>query len=173
MIHRIANRQGVTSATTELGRQAHQLQRTQEQISTGLRLHRPSDDPAAVRRAIVQKDQLSRLENNVKSVKHVKARLSQAHVQLREAQQLFVRARSVALSVSQATEDAEYEILAKELDGIFNQLISVANSTDESVYSSVQGFAESGLPETFIMDGKKGKTPEKVRPYRLDYRPLI
>ena len=23
------------------------------------------------------------------------------------------------------------------------------------------------------MDGKKGSAPEKVRPYRLDYRPLI
>jgi arylsulfatase len=41
------------------------------------------------------------------------------------------------------------------------------------VYSSVQGFAESGLGETYVMDGMKGATPKKVRPYRLDYRPLI
>jgi arylsulfatase len=37
----------------------------------------------------------------------------------------------------------------------------------------VQGFADSGVPETFVMDGKKGSAPQKVRPYRLDYRPLI
>lgn len=55
----------------------------------------------------------------------------------------------------------------------FDEWYGVPNSTDESVYSSAPGFAESGLPETFVMDGKKGKAPEKVRPYRLDYRPLI
>ncbi len=39
--------------------------------------------------------------------------------------------------------------------------------------SSLPGFADSGVPETFVMDGKRGELPKKVRPYRLDYRPLI
>jgi len=55
----------------------------------------------------------------------------------------------------------------------FDEWYGVPNSTDESAYSSAPGFADSGLPETYVMDGVKGKTPEKVRPYRLDYRPLI
>jgi arylsulfatase len=55
----------------------------------------------------------------------------------------------------------------------FNEWYGVPNSTDESVYSSVPGFAESGVAETFVMDGRKGEVPEKVRPYRLDYRPFI
>jgi arylsulfatase A-like enzyme len=55
----------------------------------------------------------------------------------------------------------------------FDEWYGIPNSTDESVYSSVQGFAESGVAETFVMQGEKGSTPEKVRPYRLDYRPLI
>ncbi len=55
----------------------------------------------------------------------------------------------------------------------FDEWYGVPNSTDESVYSSMLGFAESGLPETYVMDGKKGQVPEKVRPYRLEYRPLI
>jgi arylsulfatase len=55
----------------------------------------------------------------------------------------------------------------------FDEWYGVPNSTDESVYSSAPGFAESGLPETFVMESTKGKTPTKVRPYRLDYRPLI
>ncbi len=55
----------------------------------------------------------------------------------------------------------------------FDEWYGVPNSTDEAVYSSLQGFAESGVPETYVMEGRKGKTPETVRPYRLDYRPLI
>jgi len=55
----------------------------------------------------------------------------------------------------------------------FDEWYGIPNSTDESVYSSLQDFAESGVAETWIMEGKKGSVPEKVRPYRLDYRPLI
>ena len=55
----------------------------------------------------------------------------------------------------------------------FDEWYGIPNSTDESVYSAVQGFNESGVPETFVMDGKKGTAPQTVRPYRLDYRPLI
>ena len=32
---------------------------------------------------------------------------------------------------------------------------------------------ESGLPQTFVLDSKKGQSPQKARPYNLDYRPLI
>ena len=55
----------------------------------------------------------------------------------------------------------------------FDEWYGVPNSTDESVYSSLEGFSQSGVPETFVMEGKKGEVPKKVRPYRLDYRPLI
>jgi arylsulfatase A-like enzyme len=55
----------------------------------------------------------------------------------------------------------------------FDEWYGVPNSTDESAYSSLAGFAESGLEETFVMQSTKGKPPENVRPYRLDYRPLI
>lgn len=55
----------------------------------------------------------------------------------------------------------------------FDEWYGVPNSTDESTYSSLEGFAQSNLPETYVMSGEKGKSPEKVRTYRLDYRPLI
>lgn len=55
----------------------------------------------------------------------------------------------------------------------FDEWYGVPNSTDESVYASLEGFTESGVAETWVMDGKRGAVPEKVRPYRLDYRPLI
>ena len=55
----------------------------------------------------------------------------------------------------------------------FDEWYGVPNSTDEATYSSLPGFAESGVAETFVMEARKGKKPEKIRPYRLDYRPLI
>jgi arylsulfatase len=39
----------------------------------------------------------------------------------------------------------------------FDEWYGVPNSTDESVYSSLEGFSESGVQETFVMEGKKGE----------------
>jgi len=55
----------------------------------------------------------------------------------------------------------------------FDEWYGIPNSTDESAYSSLDGFAESNVAETFVLESSKGETPKKVRPYRLDYRPLI
>ncbi len=55
----------------------------------------------------------------------------------------------------------------------FDEWYGVPNSTDESVYASMPGFKESKLPETYVMESTKGNVPTKIRPYRLDYRPLI
>ncbi len=55
----------------------------------------------------------------------------------------------------------------------FDEWYGIPNSTDEAPYSELQGFAESGVEETFVMEARKGEEPKKVRPYRLDYRPLI
>jgi arylsulfatase len=55
----------------------------------------------------------------------------------------------------------------------FEEWYGIPNTTDESVYSSLSGFAASGLPQTFVLDAKKREVPKKVRPYNLDYRPLI
>ena len=56
----------------------------------------------------------------------------------------------------------------------FDEWFGIPNSTDEAPYTDLEGFSTSGLAEaSFVMEAKKGETPKKVRPYRLDYRPLI
>jgi len=55
----------------------------------------------------------------------------------------------------------------------FDEWYGIPNTTDESVYSSLPGFAESGVPQGVVMSSQKGQAPEVVRSYDLDYRPLI
>ncbi len=56
----------------------------------------------------------------------------------------------------------------------FDEWYGIPNSTDEATYTDLEGFAQSGLEEaSFVMEAKKGEVPQKVRPYRLDFRPLI
>jgi len=55
----------------------------------------------------------------------------------------------------------------------FDEWYGVPNSTDETPWSTQPGFAESGVEEAYVMEGKKGEVPKKIKPYRLDYRPFI
>jgi arylsulfatase len=55
----------------------------------------------------------------------------------------------------------------------FDEWYGIQNSTDESVYPDLQGFAESGVEETFVLESRKGEKPKQVRPWNLEYRPLI
>ena len=55
----------------------------------------------------------------------------------------------------------------------FDEWYGIQNSTDESAYSKLQGFSDSGVEETFVLEARKGEKPKKVRPWNLEYRPLI
>ncbi|WEM45517.1 arylsulfatase (plasmid) [Photobacterium sp. DA100] len=55
----------------------------------------------------------------------------------------------------------------------FDEWFGIPNSTDEAAYTSLDGFAASGVDETYVMEATKGQEPTKIRPYRLDYRAEI
>ncbi len=134
MFFRVTQSQMADLSRMYLAKQTSELYTVQQQISSGLKIQRPSDDPAGMRRSLIQKDRIDRLEAHETSIQHVKSRLEQAHVQLREANSLMTRVREIALQAPQTTDDAEVQVLVRELDGIAQQLSSVANSRDESGY---------------------------------------
>ena len=55
----------------------------------------------------------------------------------------------------------------------FDEWYGLANSTDESAWSSLASFKESGVANSSVFEGKRGGTPKKVRVYDLEYRRLI
>jgi arylsulfatase len=55
----------------------------------------------------------------------------------------------------------------------FDEWYGIPNTTDEAAWSELTGFDQSGLTGGFVMEGRKGKKPKKIRPYDMDYRPLI
>jgi len=55
----------------------------------------------------------------------------------------------------------------------FDEWYGIPNSSDESMYTERHGFAESGVEESYVMEGRKGEQPRNVRPWNVEYRPLI
>lgn len=55
----------------------------------------------------------------------------------------------------------------------FDEWYGIPNSTDESAWAALQGFKDSGLPETYVLQATRGSEVEKVVVYDLAQRPLI
>lgn len=138
MFYRVTQSQMSVTARNYLAKQTSELYTMQQQISSGLKIQKPADDPAGMRRSLIQKDRLERLEAHEVSISHVKSRLEQANVQLLEANNLMTKAREIALQASQITDASERNVMVSELNGLLAQMASVANASDES------GFLFSG-----------------------------
>jgi arylsulfatase len=55
----------------------------------------------------------------------------------------------------------------------FDEWYGIPNSSDETPWAVLDGYAESGVEGTYIYEGKKGSTPKKVKSYDLEQRALI
>ncbi len=55
----------------------------------------------------------------------------------------------------------------------FDEWYGIANSSDETPYTLLNGFAESGVKEAYIYEGKKGTPTKKVTEWNVEQRPLI
>jgi flagellar hook-associated protein 3 FlgL len=145
MINRISQAQITKSAVSHLAGQTAEMFKRQQEISTGLRIQKPSDDPSGMRRSLIQKDRIERLDAHISSIQFAQSRLSQAAVQLQDASTLLVRAQGIALQAQQTAYEGETNVRVAELDGILNQLANIANASDENGYL-FSGTASQTMP---------------------------
>jgi arylsulfatase len=55
----------------------------------------------------------------------------------------------------------------------FDEWYGIPNSTDESPWRTLEGFDDSVVAPPDVLESRKGEKPSSVRPYDLEYRPLI
>ena len=87
--------------------QAH-LARLQRQISSGLRIEKPSDDPAAVGTLLAAKAKDLRYDVDLSNIEAARARLNGSVSQLTYAKELLSEAHTIAL----ARENGEHQVAA-------------------------------------------------------------
>lgn len=123
----------------DLARHSARVSSLERQAATGLRISRPSDDPRGVRTVVLKQTSVQKLEATLGKISVARNRLNEAHVLIREAEQMFVRAKELALQAPQATDPQELDALATELPALLSRLESIANARSE------EGFLFSGL----------------------------
>ena len=136
------------------------LSRTQEQIATGRRIVTPSDDPVGAAQVLLTNQAKSANEQfalNRRDARNLlateEAALHSVGGLLQDAKTLIVQAGNAAL------DDTQRKFLATELEGIFDQLMGLANSQDGTgnyifggYQSTQQPFAKSATGATYSGD---------------------
>jgi flagellar hook-associated protein 3 FlgL len=128
---RIATANTYDASLDNLLRHQTELSQAQQQISSGKRVARASDDPAAAGRAERALAGLQRTEANQRALDASRNASTQTESALGDATDLLQQARDALVASGNASySDAERASLAAQLRNIRKQLLAVANRDD-------------------------------------------
>jgi flagellar hook-associated protein 3 FlgL len=128
---RIATANAYDHGIDVLARRQSEMNALQEQITTGKRVNRASDDPAGAARAERAMANVGRSETSQRAVDASRVLMTQTESTLGDAGTLLQRARELMVSAGNATYgDDERQGIAVELQALRDQLLTLANSGD-------------------------------------------
>lgn len=128
---RITTAMSFESGIEMLQKRKQELDTVQLQLTTGKRVNKASDDPAAAARAERALAAQARNEAGQRAVEASRNVMVLTESALGDAQELMQRARELVLAAGNATySDGERQALAIQLRGVREQLLSVANRPD-------------------------------------------
>lgn len=128
---RVTTSQTVASTLRELSRLGAASGRLQADLSSGVRIRRPSDDPRGAAVVLTQRAEVQRQSTRLTAVNEARTRLQDANSRLLDVQQIMVKARTLALQGRQSVDPGEREILANEADRLLDTLVDLANTRHE------------------------------------------
>lgn len=138
---RISTQQIFQSGVQRMQDITAQQSKTQEQLATGKRVTRPSDDPVAASRILQLGQELARTEQFQRNIEFAENRLEQQDSTLASVNDLLVRVRELTVQSgngSLTAEDRSY--IAAELRQRLDQLASLGNTQDTNGQYVFAGF---------------------------------
>ena len=113
-----------------LGLTQQQEETALQQLSTGQRINKPSDDPAGAAVLLQVLDQSSQADSYLQSIGSVNGQLQTADSTLSSIVTVLQRAISLGVEGATGTQsDADRASLAQDISGIRDQLLSLANTS--------------------------------------------
>ncbi len=128
---RVTSNIAFETSVVQLQRRQAELTRAQEQLTSGKRVDRPSDDPAAAARAERALDAITRSTASQRALDASRNAMALGESALGDAQEMLQQARELAISAGNASySDSERRSIAEAIRGLRNDLLAVANRTD-------------------------------------------
>lgn len=153
---RIATANAFDSTIAQLNRRQVDLARQQERLSSGKQVLKPSDDPVSATLAETAKNKLARNEADLRALKVSRTSLEQAESGLGESGELIQQVRELFITAGNGAYSAsEREDVARQLEGLRDRLIAVANRTDTNGRTLFGGLGGAATPfvDTYTASG--------------------
>ena len=132
---RVSTSQVYRLTTDSLMRNLAEIVRLNEQVSSGKRINKPSDDPTGAGRALDYKVAIDAGDQYAKNVTDASNAIGFAENTLGSVSSALVRAKELALMGANGTEDAaSRDAISKEASQLRDQLLSLANSRNGNEY---------------------------------------
>ena len=153
---RISTRQIYTQGLEAFQQQQQKLAKLQQQISTGVRLSKPSDDPAAASKILELEQTVSLNLQYQSNINLAEQRLNQQDAVLANYDSLLIRVRELAIQANNAPVDAvSRNAIAAEIDERLNELLSLANTIDGNGDYLFAGYQNNTAPFTTATTGSR------------------
>lgn len=145
---RIATFQAAQNAMAGISARQAEQDRLQNQMSTGLRVNAPSDDPVAAAQAELARSRLTRVAQDQRAAQLSNSLLTSADNSLAQGVDVLQNMRDTLVAAGNGSySPAERKILAEQLGAARDRLLAVANTRDSTggfVFSG-QGTADSPI----------------------------
>jgi flagellar hook-associated protein 3 FlgL len=158
------------SAVTQIMKQQAQLSRTQNQVASGKRVEKPSDDPIAAARILDLERSQKELDQYATNSNLLQSRLSLGEQSLANIDTVLTRVRELVLQANNASvdESARSSILT-EIRSRTQELMDVANTRDASGEFLFSGYSTGIAPVTrtaagVIYNGDQGTRSLQIGP---------
>ena len=131
---RVATAHAYDTSLEALTRRQRDLSDAQLQLTTGKRVNRASDDPAAAASAERALSKSARAEAGQRAVESSRTMMTLTEGALGEAGELLQQVREALVASGNATySDAERQVVAQKIESLREQLLAVANRSDGAV----------------------------------------
>ncbi len=105
------------------------LSRLQEQLATGKRVHRPSDDPPNLPAVLVMRDAVNAVQQYARNLQDTRTLLDAGQRALQDAVQVVHRLRELAVQGANGTLQAsDMQALAREVEALRGELVALGNT---------------------------------------------
>ncbi len=152
---RITQRLMVNRVLSNLNRQSREILRLQEQLATGQRVNRPSDDPLAVRRGVNAQSQITKNEQFLSNISSAGPQLAETESALLDTIDLIQRADELTLQGSNGTNNqTQRDQIANEINQLLEELLSQGNrvSNGRQIFGGTRTLAPA-MTATRNVDG--------------------
>lgn len=146
-LYRVATANAYDRTVQNINRRQAEIAQSQEQLSSGKRVLRASDDAVAATLAERAQNRLARTEVDLTALESSRSALVQAESSLAEASEIMHRMRELVVQAGDPilTPDNR-EDLAKQIEGLREQMLAIANRKDANGFTLFGGLGGAVKP---------------------------